>query len=209
MNINYKEYQTDFFSQVEGKGAEPVRPRYMAAQISLSLENLVILAIAAIMVVIFSFSVGIERGRRAALVSPDPSVSDGASMTATSTSKVNKALEKDDAKKLQADVPKMKPVTGASQAVAKAEPKAGTKSSAVSKAPVSGAFTVQVASYKTQKPAQREADKLKEKGFKNVYVLPKGAYTIVCVGNFQSKADASDVQRQLKSRYQDFVVRRL
>lgn len=63
MNINYKETQIDFLSQVSAKGQPPAPARYMAAQVSLSLENLVILAIAAIMVVIFSFSLGIERGK--------------------------------------------------------------------------------------------------------------------------------------------------
>jgi hypothetical protein len=40
-------------------------------------------------------------------------------------------------------------------------------------------------------------------------VLPKGTYTIVCVGNFQNKEDASGIKRQLNNRYQGSVVRRL
>jgi cell division septation protein DedD len=193
MNINYKESQIDFLSHVTGKAEEQARPRYMAAQISLSLENLVIFAIVAIMVVIFSFSIGIERGKGIALVSSQTSVSDGKGVA-----QPEKVSGKTEAKEFKADAQKIKLITVAPKAVVKAKPlQPGT------------GFTLQVASYKGLKSAQREADKLKQKGFDNVYVVPKGAYTIVCVGNFQNKEDASDIKRQLNNRYQGSVVRRL
>jgi cell division septation protein DedD len=175
----------------------------MAAQVSLSLENLVILTIVAIMLVIFSFSLGIERGKRVALASP-ATAGDGVTAGATaaavpaSTGKMDRASEKPEAK--DKVVVKAAPVVNAAPVLVKASE---------AKASTSGAYTLQVASYKAEKFAQREADKLKQKGFNDVFVLAKGAYTIVCVGNFQKKEDASSIKRQLKSRYQDFVVRRL
>ena len=206
MNINYKESQIDFLSHVGGKAEEPARPRYMAAQMSLSLENLVIFSIVAIMVVIFSFSLGIERGKGVAFTTVEDSVPDvRPAMTASSGSeKADKVPGKTEAKELKADTQKMKPATTASKAVAKAKPAAAATAKSGS-----GAYTLQVASYKGIKSAQREADRLKQKGFDNVYVLPKGTYTIVCVGHFQNKEDASDVKRQLNNRYQGSVVRRL
>jgi len=193
MNINYKESQIDFLSHVGGKAEEPARPRYMAAQMSLSLENLVIFAIVAIMVVIFSFSLGIERGKGVASTATQAPVSDDkADVTEVSGSG-------------KADTQKIKAVTS----VAKVKPVAPAPAVANAKPAVTGAYTLQVASYKGIKSAQREAEKLKQKGFDNVYVLPKGTYTIVCVGNFQNKEDASDVKRQLNNRYQGSVVRRL
>lgn len=187
MNINYKESQIDFLSQSAGQGADMAPPRYMAARISLSLENLVIFAIAAIMVVIFSFSLGIERGKRVAL----------APVSSASSDAKDVAIGSNGAEKAEKVFEKIEPVSSGSVA------KAGVADA------ISGAYTLQVASYKGLKSAQREAENLKKKGFDHVYVLPKGAYTIVCVGNFQNKEDASHIKRQLNNRYQGSVVRRL
>ena len=200
MNINYKESQIDFLSHVSGKADEPARPRYMAAQISLSLENLVIFAIVAIMVVIFSFSIGIERGKGVALSASAATVVESKDVSvSTGQEKVSGKTDVRDAKAV-AVVAKAKTVVVPVLKIVKAD-----KSTAVP----TGAYTLQIASYKGLKSAQREADKLKQKGFDNVYVLPKGAYTVVCVGNFQNKEDASGIKRQLNNRYQGSVVRRL
>jgi cell division septation protein DedD len=210
MNINYKESQIDFLSNAGGKAEASVPPRYMAAQMSLSLENLVIFGIVAIMIVIFSFSLGIERGKGVVMTTTGEPVPDARSaMTVpTGSVKADKASGKTEAKEFKADTQKMKSAPSASKAVAKAKP-ASVAAVTVVKAAESGAYTLQVASYKGIKSAQREADKLKQKGFDNVYVLPKGTYTIVCVGNFQNKEDASGMKRQLNNRYQGSVVRRL
>ena len=209
MNINYKESQIDFLSHVKGRADEPSPPRYMAAQISLSLENLVILSIVAIMILVFSFAMGIERGKRAAASGSYPASTDVASMAAPA----DKTPDNGEARAEKDDALKAKPGVVAARVMAKAAPAVDPKiipaDTAAPAGPLNGAYTLQVASYKNSQPAQREADKLKQKGFRDVYVLPKGAYVIVCVGNFTRKEDASGVKRQLKSRYQDFVVRRL
>ncbi|MEI8012493.1 MAG: SPOR domain-containing protein [Candidatus Omnitrophota bacterium] len=208
MNINYKESQIDFLSNPENRADEAARPRYMAARISLSLENLVILLIAAIMVVIFSFAMGNERGKRLALPASYPVAAGAVNVSAkeeplTGASEVG--VEK-------TEVVKAVPPVLASGVVPKTAVPVEVKAALVEAAPataLNSGYTLQVASYKNNPPAQREAEKLKQKGFRDVYVLPKGAYVIVCVGNFIRKEDASGVKRQLKNRYQDFVVRRL
>ena len=207
MNINYKERQIDFLSQSSGKEGEHLQPRYMAAQISLSLENLVILSIVAIMMVIFSFAMGIERGKKIALSVPEQSESLN---TNVSSLKNDKGVVKDDVKAAPVERQKLKVPALSSQTMVKGKPAVEAVPAAVATAAAgSGAYTVQVASYKFEGPAQRAADLLKQKGFKDVYVLPKGSYTIVCVGNFQRKEDSSDTRRQLKSLYRDSLVRRL
>lgn len=186
-----------------------MQPRYMAAQISLSLENLVILSIVAIMVVIFSFAMGIERGRRLALSVPEQSEASHANVAVV---KNGKDAVKADVKALPVESQKIKAVTLSSQTMVKGKPAGNAAVAPVSAgmtAAGSGAYTVQVATYKNERPAQRAADLLKQKGFKDVYVLPKGSYTIVCVGNFQRKEDSSDTRRQLKGLYRDSLVRRL
>ncbi len=69
-------------------------------------------------------------------------------------------------------------------------------------------YTIQVATYKTKTYAQREADKLNEKGLKTL-VLLKGKYVLLCVGKFLNKDEASVTLKKLKKRYQDCFIRRL
>ncbi|MFH1127974.1 MAG: SPOR domain-containing protein, partial [Candidatus Omnitrophota bacterium] len=71
-----------------------------------------------------------------------------------------------------------------------------------------GNYTIQVASYQTKKGAQKEAEIIKKKGL-SVSVLSKGAYSILCVGNFKDKQKAKLVLVELKKRYRDCFIRRL
>jgi septal ring-binding cell division protein DamX len=221
----------------------------------LSVENLVILTIMSIMVMIFCFSFGVERGKRIALsdvngmaVAPvaAPVVVSGNTPPKASQAVADKKVVADDDADLE-DKPKTNILTGVlalfgghggtaasvqtavqDKAVAPA-PEAKVlktaqtdpgKDKALKPVPVvqakdaiakpgNGVYTVQVASYKSQKFAKKEADALTQKGFRDVQVVPKGAYVIVCVGNFPSKTDASAYTSKLKNRYQDPVVRRL
>ena len=69
-------------------------------------------------------------------------------------------------------------------------------------------YTIQLASYKKESSAKKEAEALKKKGFLPL-VLNKGEYTIVCVGNFKYKNNASPLLPELRKRYQDCFVSRL
>lgn len=71
-----------------------------------------------------------------------------------------------------------------------------------------GNYTIQVASYQTKKGAQKEAEIIKKKGLP-VSVLSKGAYSILCVGNFKDKQKAKMLLVELKKRYHDCFIRRL
>jgi cell division septation protein DedD len=189
MNINYKETQIDFLTQDPGKRALPAAPRYMDARVSLSSENLVICAIVAIMVVIFSFAMGIERGK---------------SIVAVKAGKPSTENEVVAAQKTQE--PRQAPAQGAA---VKVSPRPAVEKKNTPDVAGSGAYTLQLASYKSMQPAQREAEQLKKKGFQDVFVLAKGAYTILCVGKFQDKAGATGMKKQLPARYQDPYIRRL
>ena len=69
-------------------------------------------------------------------------------------------------------------------------------------------FTIQLASYKTRKFANLEADRLKKKGFTPL-VLAKGDYIVLCVGKFHSKERARAQLSKFKKRYDGCYVRRL
>ena len=69
-------------------------------------------------------------------------------------------------------------------------------------------FTIQIASFKLKKNAQIEAEKLNGMG-EDVFVLSKGDYLIVCVGRFKKREEAKTFSEKVKSRYSDFLIRRL
>ncbi|MEI6438201.1 MAG: SPOR domain-containing protein [Candidatus Omnitrophota bacterium] len=208
MNINYKEAQFEFFPNEVSKPDETKRPHFMAARFNVSIENLVIFSIVSIMVVIFTFSLGVERGKRVALrdgaaqviddkvqavpavLSSDPSVAKGQGFTTKTMTKVTGEIAQ---------------VKG-SDASLKVPATALPPQEAVGK-PASG-YTVQVASYKSEKSAQKEVLALQKKGFQ-AFTLPKGQHIVLCVGNFQKREEASLYGKKLKGHYQDYVVRRL
>lgn len=195
MNIRYKENQIELFGAESKSGASlEASPRVFTAQLILSSENLVILTICAILVIIFTFSLGIERGKRLAL-NPQESV-------------ITKAMHQE--KKSEPVVEKVKEPVGVQEMDSTTIAKNVTQAIVDDVAKVAqNGFTIQVASYKTEKPALREAENLKKKGYDDVYILNKGQYVILCVGNFPSKAGAQQLTKKLKSNYQDLVLRRL
>lgn len=69
-------------------------------------------------------------------------------------------------------------------------------------------YTIQLASYKTRKYAQKEADTLKKKGLLPL-VLSKSGYAVLCVGNFSDKEAAKASLFEFKKRYRSCYVRRL
>lgn len=72
-----------------------------------------------------------------------------------------------------------------------------------------GSYTIQLASYKTRSYAEREAGRLKKKGYTPL-ILTKGDYIILCVGRFSSRAAAERVlKNQFSTRYQGCFARRL
>lgn len=69
-------------------------------------------------------------------------------------------------------------------------------------------YTVQVASFKNRSLAEKETERLKKMGYEPL-LFPKGNFVIVCVGNFNDKKIAQNMQSKLKKRYGDCIIRRL
>src|SRR5581483_7877750 len=63
MNINYKQPQFELFPANSATLEDINKPKFLLANLTLSLESLVILAILGIMVALFSFSLGVEHGK--------------------------------------------------------------------------------------------------------------------------------------------------
>ena len=69
-------------------------------------------------------------------------------------------------------------------------------------------YTIQVASFKLEKNALKEAESLKKDDYES-FVVPKGSHTIVCVGKFLQQERAKILSKKLKKKYSDCLVRRL
>jgi hypothetical protein len=182
MNINYKESQFEFFPESSGAQDETKRSRFMAARFNMTIEFLVIFSIACIMVVVFSFSLGVERGKLVALRTVNPVIADDRlseeiaigvpkKVDAVPVLEAESFLKSDS---LRADVidagnNRKKNVVAVVRDAIVAN---ATLKTAL---PKSGAYTVQLASYKTEQSARREALTLEGKGYET-FVLPKGEH---------------------------------
>ncbi len=224
MNINYKEAQFEFFPNSGSSTDETNRPHFLAARLTLSVENLVILSIVSIMVLLFSFSLGVERGKMVASRETGQFSSDDKNIPAVADAGM-KSLVKSDGKAPEAKAASPQPMKAVLPVEKTKDKAAGTKvlaalsqdsgrdtgmTQALSSAKALGKYTVQIASYKSSKGAQKEAEALKQKGYRDVFVMPKGSHVILCVGNFQNREEADQFgKKKLKSRYQDLRVRSL
>lgn len=207
MNINYKQPQFELFPGQSPNGDEATKPRLFLANLTLTIENLVVLSILCIMLSVFAYSLGVERGKY------------------VMASQFKERIQQ--ARSLVAEVPAV-PIQQAAQVKPALEPAAGTvavkgvPAQAVEQVPAPSVvidpkpqtaeadfkFTVQVASYADEKFARRVADDLGKKGYETL-VMQKGKYFILCIGKFNQKTEALAMTTKLKSKYKDCLVRSL
>ena len=215
MNINFRQSQFELFPGSPGSSDEAQKPRYLFTDLTLSLENIILIGIVLLMVLIFSFSVGVEKGKRLSQNFP-------AGMQPVHPSKqaaaVNPAVTTQSQKNIQASpaLPVNK-INGSNQGPARPQvkPMAATAAEFVSQPlpaqVLQNFYTVQVASFKLDKNAQQEASFLKKKGYESL-VVDKGGYLIVCVGKFVKAEEAKLFVNQFKNKhkqYKDCLVRRM
>lgn len=188
--------QFELFPFMHGRPVAIARPRYLSKDLTLSVENTIVLGIIFIMAVVLFFSFGVERGKRVVR-----------GLTQSSAVGSRETLERS-APALDVKTPKAEVAEKAvpAQALPPKPAKPDVQSSPQKKG--TGVFTVQVASFKDRELAQREANVLKKKGYR-IFVLPKGSHSIVCVGKFAVKDEATEFSNNLKNHYNDCLVRRL
>lgn len=214
MQLNYKQSQFELFPGAVNGSSKTHRPQFLFSSLTLSLENIVISGIVVLMSVIFSFSAGVEKGRRAHLIKPmdDPALST-VSVVQNKQDVTGPIAQKRQAPLQAAAVRPQIAVNSSAVTVPAAGSAVTADTENLSMAEqkeksISGSYTVQVASFKKDEYAQKEALMLKKKGY-DIIVVPKGSYSIVCVGKFSRKEQASVTLSQLKKTYKDCVLRRL
>jgi len=183
MNINYKQPQFELFPANSATLEDINKPRFLLANLTLSVESLVIFAILGIMVALFSFSIGVERGKAVAAQALDERVSAAWNVGSRTMAAGVPAVEM-----AQRNVIEQRPLVMHSAA-------AGSR------------YTLQAATYGNEKFARQDALFLKAKGFSS-FLIKSGKYWLLCIGNLNNKESAIVLLRKLPSQYRLSQVRR-
>ena len=190
MNINYKQPQFELFPANTSTLEDVNKPRFLLANLTLSLESLVILSILGIMVALFSFCLGIERGKHLVAQALDERVSAAWNIT------VKKPLPRTFA---PVAAPAVRPASLPARLAAKPRGLPITQSGT--------RLTLQLASYKNEEYARSEALALRAKGIP-AFLFKRSDFVLVCVGQFSNAEAAAATIRKLSSQYRSIQLRR-
>lgn len=180
-------YQLELFSQTEGQISQKKEASNAFLRFIRAYEKALLISIGLLSTGVVSFSLGVEKGKRL-MISKENSHPDIAIIT------------KSQRYQPQSTEPNIQGITSrddSAQTIIKKEPKKNT-----------GNYTIQIASYRTKNHAQEEAETLKRKGMAS-FVISKGKFNAVCVGNFPKQESARLLLTELKKAYRDCYIRRL
>jgi septal ring-binding cell division protein DamX len=183
MNINYKQPQFELFPANSATLEDINKPKFLLANLTFSLESLVIFTILGIMVALFSFSLGVERGKHLAASALDERVSAAWNVGARTIAPAAVA-----AVPLERAVAQQRPQMNSGFVF-------GTR------------YTLQAATYGNEEYARQDALRLKAKGLPS-FLIKSSKYWLLCVGNFNNKESAAALLRQLPGEYRSSQVRR-
>jgi len=216
--VKFNYHRQTQFELFPGTPQHPVKrskTTFLKARLSLSLENVVILGVLMVISMVASFSIGVERGRQ---VTGTGTVKRAAAVRAVDTGvpraqqpvrspekpRDKKALEKSRERPQIEFTRASVPLTGVVEGLVKGRVD-HLNSLADEKAKM---YTIQVASFQKDKYAQKEAKNLKKKGY-DIFVIPKGKHSIVCVGKFSERREAQAFSSKLRKKYKDCIIRSL
>ena len=157
--------------------------------ITLRLDQAIGLTLVLLVVYVLTFSWGVEKGKKSSresqVIRP---VSTGVVSSETSQAVVASVAKTPSVAMIDESVPKEVPITVAELPKPVAEV-----------VRPDGKYTIQHVTYITQSAADREIQKLAQRGY-NSFVIPSGKHLQVCIASFQSRQDAGKILRQLRSQ---------
>jgi len=157
--------------------------------ITLRLDQAIGLTLALLVVYVLTFSWGVEKGKNSARERQTPRAVSAVDLSTEPSHAVVASVVKTSAlAMIEESVPKEVPLTVAEL------PKPVAK---VTKP--DGKYTIQHVTYITQSAADREIQKLAQKGYSS-FVIPSGKHLQVCIAAFQSRQDASQLLKQLRGQ---------
>ncbi len=224
MELNRRQSQFELFPSTSENLPGSKSTGYQFKDLTLSLENIIVLCIILVMALVLSFSFGVENGKnfyrakemnegstRIAQVQDDQNKLQSISQTRTAVTAPVSAAK-------VAVQPVKTGVQTSEKLPASDNVKTAENPNGLSDQPkplpqrnlqeeLIGRYTIQVASFKQKDLAIKEAQKLTSKGHK-IFVIPKGSHSIVCIGNFGQKKEAEKILNKFKNKYGDSLVRR-
>ncbi|MBP7088181.1 MAG: SPOR domain-containing protein [Candidatus Omnitrophica bacterium] len=168
------------------------------ATIVLSLDKIILLGVITLILLMVSFSFGVEKGKRITLVSLQQKTEENKLNT---TSKIN-ISEQQEPVEQQLAAPQELPQPSVMDNTEKTIKTDIDENKNIAK------YYIQVASFQKENSAKEEANILKTKGYP-VIIAKKGNYIVVYVGNFNDEKEAKHKLQILKERYKDCILRRL
>lgn len=167
-----------------------------------SQQSIIIVFIGIILLLVASFTLGVEKGK---LVARNSARQEKAVVPAALLANAVPETAPDPAAtKKQAVLPLAPVVTTAAT-----DPKSQAPRAEISaENPAVGGYAIQVASVKTKDSAQRLADNLTKNGWKS-FIKPSGNYIIVLAGNFTKREDAKNSVKELKKTYSDCFIKKI
>ncbi len=217
MNINYKEPQFELFPANSATLEDINKPKFLLATLTLSTESLVILVILGIMIALFSFSLGVERGKHLAAQSLDEKVAAAwnvggrrLAVAPVVPAAVTVSTHATGTVKTTGTTNVVRPNTTSRVAVAPVVKMAVTKPLVENSkvAATSGKWAVQLATYRNENYARQDALGLKTKGYP-VYIVKFKDYYLVSIGPFASQDQADAYLKKVQNKFQGSQVRRI
>ncbi len=195
MPLKQKERQFEWFGLPESKQhprrARPLRLNESLNQepeVTISLENIIIIVIGVVLMGVLSFSMGVVKGKRI--------IANGLHVT---TENLPAVTEKPPV------VTEKPPVTTA-PAINKISTQT-TKLETQKSEPIKPSFTVQMVTHTKKTLAEEDVRRLRKKRYKT-FVLRSGNYYVVCVGEYHTRKDALQDIDKLREIYKDCFIRR-
>ncbi|UCB57393.1 MAG: SPOR domain-containing protein [Candidatus Omnitrophota bacterium] len=173
-NSSGKDKQAEFFSDLPQPKKKTKKKAFALTRIAISLsyENLIFLAIGSVMILMVSYSLGVERGK-------------GLNPVKTAIIKVE--AEEEEIK----ETPTEK------------RPEAQKK---IRIEVASGKYTIQVATLRRTNSVEKELKRLENRGYAP-FVINRGKFSEICVGDYKDKSEAYIDLKKLKSLYADCYMR--
>lgn len=156
-------------------------------RLTLRLDQGLVALIALLVFYVLIFSFGVEKGKRLGLAELQAERTKRESMVRELRAKI---FSPKTSRETEISVELPASITGESVVSLPSEPRAIVPA---------GQYTIQLITYKSQSAADREIQKLREKGHQG-FVIPSGRYFQVCANGFTSRQEAQNILRQLKAQ---------
>lgn len=191
---NNKDKQAELFDNLPGPDKTINNKKFTLPKFSLSLscENSFFIIIVLGMLMIACYSLGVENGKHLVLLHNNGIVNN-----------IEEQEEKTQAVPAEPglDEPKKERIRLETTQTQKVEPEPISKEEPRKK------LYIQVATFRTDKYADKEIKRLKNKGYRP-FIVSRGKFRQVCVGGYKDKTDAEKALKKLRTLYADCILRK-